>query len=119
MNRDVLFTVVDFAIFFYLKSCSVCPFERYVAHGKGILQSHDLIDDLDSVVGEDGVRKLKDGPFIQILRCSQVIPCSEIKSYLSSKIYHFSLSLLQRFFSYGSSSIPQIIELGVILILVA
>ncbi|KAL8100388.1 hypothetical protein AgCh_032591 [Apium graveolens] len=52
-------------------------FTRYVAHGKGILQSHDLIDDLDSVIGEDGVNKLKDGPFIQILRCSQeaiVIP---------------------------------------------
>ncbi|KAK1385622.1 Sucrose synthase [Heracleum sosnowskyi] len=46
-------------------------FTRYVAHGKGILQSHDLIDDLDSVIGEDGVNKLKDGPFIQILRCSQ------------------------------------------------
>ncbi|KAL1832564.1 sucrose synthase 2 isoform X2 [Daucus carota subsp. sativus] len=46
-------------------------FNRYVARGKGILQSHDLIDDLDSVVGEDGLKKLKDGPFIQILRCSQ------------------------------------------------
>lgn len=47
---------------------------RYVAMGKGILQSHHLTDELDGVDGEDeGMQKLKDDPFCQIWRCAQVI----------------------------------------------
>ncbi|XAR57050.1 Sucrose synthase, partial [Bertholletia excelsa] len=45
---------------------------RYVAKGKGILQHHHLIDELDNIVGEDGApKKLKDGPFGQILNSAQ------------------------------------------------
>lgn len=47
---------------------------RYVAKGKGILQRHHLIDELEAVVGEDkGLQMLKDGFFGQLLKSSQVI----------------------------------------------
>ncbi|XP_065618370.1 sucrose synthase 3 [Quercus suber] len=45
---------------------------RYVSQGKGILQPHTLIDELDSVIGDDPSRlKLKDGPFGEILKSAQ------------------------------------------------
>ncbi|KAK9983729.1 hypothetical protein SO802_033254 [Lithocarpus litseifolius] len=45
---------------------------RYVSQGKGILQPHTLIDELDSVIGDDPSRlKLKDGPFGEVLKSAQ------------------------------------------------
>nr|AFP23359.1 sucrose synthase [Litchi chinensis] len=45
---------------------------RYVAQGKGILQPHVLIDELENVIGEDEARKqLRDDPFSEILRAAQ------------------------------------------------
>ncbi|XP_030946375.1 sucrose synthase 3 [Quercus lobata] len=45
---------------------------RYVSQGKGILQPHTLIDELDSVIGDDPSRlKLKEGPFGEILKSAQ------------------------------------------------
>ncbi|KAL7252120.1 hypothetical protein ACSBR1_013883 [Camellia fascicularis] len=44
----------------------------YVAKGKGILQHHQLIDEFENVVGEDGVmQELKESPFSQILKSAQ------------------------------------------------
>lgn len=48
-------------------------FERYVAQGKGILQPHVLIDELDNIVGDEiGRQKLRDGPFSEVLKSAQV-----------------------------------------------
>ncbi|KAL3531498.1 hypothetical protein ACH5RR_010820 [Cinchona calisaya] len=45
---------------------------RYVAQGKGILQPHNLIDELDNmVVDETACKKLSDGPFSEVLRSAQ------------------------------------------------
>ncbi|KAL4643015.1 hypothetical protein ACB092_02G061900 [Castanea dentata] len=45
---------------------------RYVAKGKGILQSHDLIGELDNVVKEDeSMKMLKDSPFSKVLQSAQ------------------------------------------------
>ncbi|KAF5950924.1 hypothetical protein HYC85_012917 [Camellia sinensis] len=45
---------------------------KYVAKGKGILQHHQLIDEFENVVGEDGVmQELKESPFSQILKSAQ------------------------------------------------
>lgn len=45
-----------------------------MAQGKGILQPHILIDELDNIIGEDSARKkLRDGPFSEILRTAQVM----------------------------------------------
>ncbi|KAL7151153.1 hypothetical protein ABFS83_04G012300 [Erythranthe nasuta] len=45
---------------------------RYVAQGKGILQPHILIDELDNIIGDDSARKtLSDGPFSEVLRTAQ------------------------------------------------
>ncbi|KAA8548964.1 hypothetical protein F0562_000648 [Nyssa sinensis] len=50
----------------------VSLFSSYVAKGKGILQRHQLIDELDNVLGEDaGMQELKDSPFGQILKSAQ------------------------------------------------
>jgi sucrose synthase len=44
-----------------------------VAQGKGILQPHTLIDELDKALGDDQARlKLKDGPFGEVLKSAQV-----------------------------------------------
>lgn len=52
----------------------VVEFWRYVAQGKGILQPHTLIDELENVVGDDKAReKLSDGPFSEVLKSAQVI----------------------------------------------
>ncbi|XP_059440363.1 sucrose synthase 2 [Corylus avellana] len=45
---------------------------RYVAQGKGILQPHTLIDELDNVIGDDQARlTLRDGPFSEVLKSAQ------------------------------------------------
>ncbi|XP_022875740.1 sucrose synthase 2-like [Olea europaea var. sylvestris] len=45
---------------------------RYVSQGKGILQPHHLIDELDNIVFDDaGKKKLSDGPFGEILKSAQ------------------------------------------------
>ncbi|PPS03846.1 hypothetical protein GOBAR_AA16822 [Gossypium barbadense] len=52
----------------------VALLSRYVAQGKGILQPHTLIDELENVVGDDKAReKLSDGPFSEVLKSAQVI----------------------------------------------
>lgn len=45
---------------------------RYVSQGKGMLQPHHLIDELDNIVCDDaGKKKLSDGPFGEILKSAQ------------------------------------------------
>lgn len=45
---------------------------RYVAQGKGILQPHHLLDELDNVIGADeGKRLLRDGTFGEVLKSAQ------------------------------------------------
>ncbi|XP_021290452.1 sucrose synthase 2 isoform X2 [Herrania umbratica] len=45
---------------------------RYVAQGKGILQSHHLIDELIKSVKEDeAMQKLRDSPFFKVLESAQ------------------------------------------------
>lgn len=51
-----------------------CCFLRYVAQGKGILQPHNLIDELDNIPGDEQAKlDLKNGPFGEIVRAAQVI----------------------------------------------
>ncbi|XP_071697410.1 sucrose synthase 4-like isoform X1 [Rutidosis leptorrhynchoides] len=45
---------------------------RYVAQGKAILQPHQILNELENVIGDDASRqKLADGPFGQVLKTSQ------------------------------------------------
>ncbi|KAK4418110.1 Sucrose synthase 2 [Sesamum alatum] len=45
---------------------------RYVAQGKGILQPHHLIDELENIIGDDAAKaKLSDGPFNEVLQSAQ------------------------------------------------
>nr|BCM94854.1 sucrose synthase 2 [Eustoma grandiflorum] len=45
---------------------------RYVEQGKGILQPHHIIDELDKVIcDESGCRKLSEGPFGEVLKSAQ------------------------------------------------
>ncbi|GMH02596.1 hypothetical protein Nepgr_004435 [Nepenthes gracilis] len=45
---------------------------RYVAQGKGILQPHHLIDELDNIIGDDkGKQMLSDGQFSEVLQSAQ------------------------------------------------
>ncbi|XVF32809.1 hypothetical protein REPUB_Repub17cG0114800 [Reevesia pubescens] len=45
---------------------------RYVAQGKGILQPHTLIDELDNIIGDEEARqRLSDGPFSEVLKSAQ------------------------------------------------
>ncbi|KAL6978366.1 Sucrose synthase 2 [Sarracenia purpurea var. burkii] len=45
---------------------------RYVAQGKGILQPHHLIDELDSIIGDDKANlSLTNGPFGEVLKSAQ------------------------------------------------
>jgi len=49
-----------------------------VAQGKGILQPHILIDELDNIPGDDQAKFVfKNGPFGEFVRAAQVI-CSII-----------------------------------------
>ncbi|CAH2072002.1 unnamed protein product [Thlaspi arvense] len=56
----------------------VALLSRYVDQGKGILQPHNLIDELESIIGDDATKKtLADGPFGEILKSAMeaiVIP---------------------------------------------
>jgi sucrose synthase len=48
-----------------------------VAQGKGILQPHKLIDELESIPGEDhATLDLKNGPFAEIIKSAQVTSVS-------------------------------------------
>lgn len=50
-----------------------CFVWRYVAQGKGILQPHSLIDELENILGEDqAAQDLKNGPFSEIIKSAQV-----------------------------------------------
>jgi sucrose synthase len=50
----------------------VALLQRYVDQGKGILQPHHLIDELDKAVcDENGCRKLSEGPFGEVLKSAQ------------------------------------------------
>ncbi|CAI9300307.1 unnamed protein product [Lactuca saligna] len=45
---------------------------RYVAQGKAILQPHQILDELENVIGNDASRKkLTDGPFGEVLKTAQ------------------------------------------------
>ncbi|KAI8019740.1 putative pectinesterase/pectinesterase inhibitor 44 [Camellia lanceoleosa] len=58
--------------------------KRYVAKGKGILQHHQLIDEFENVVGEDGVmQELKESPFGQILKFAQNLVASSLNQLTS------------------------------------
>lgn len=49
-------------------------FERYVAQGKGMLQPHHLIDELDKVICDNKAHlTLCDGPFGEVIKSAQVI----------------------------------------------
>ncbi|KAF7804878.1 sucrose synthase 2 [Senna tora] len=50
----------------------VSLFSRYVAQGKGILQPHSLIDELENITkGDQASKDLKDSPFYEIVKSSQ------------------------------------------------
>lgn len=45
---------------------------RYVAKGKGLLQPHNLIDELENVIGDEKSKQiLNDGPFSEVLMSAQ------------------------------------------------
>ncbi|PIA61287.1 hypothetical protein AQUCO_00300666v1 [Aquilegia coerulea] len=44
---------------------------RYVDQGKGILQPHNIIDELDIAIGKECGQKLKDSPFTDVLKSAQ------------------------------------------------
>lgn len=53
---------------------------RYVAQGRGILQPHNLIDELDNIPGDDqAIVDLKNGPFGEIVKSAKVT-CPTITS---------------------------------------
>ena len=45
-----------------------------MAQGKGILQPHNLIDELENILGQED--HLKDGPFGEIIKSAQVYSLS-------------------------------------------
>ena len=50
----------------------VALLSRYLDQGKRILQPHDLIDQLDIVIGDDEAKQqLKNGPFSEVLKSAQ------------------------------------------------
>ncbi|KAL2556639.1 Sucrose synthase 3 [Forsythia ovata] len=80
---------------------------RYVAQGKGILQPHHLIDELDNIVCDDaGKKKLSDGPFGEILKSAQeaivlppfvaiaVRPRPGVWEYVRVNVYELSVDQL-------------------------
>ncbi|XP_068664286.1 sucrose synthase 1-like [Aristolochia californica] len=48
-----------------------CILSRYVNQGKGILQPHQLLAELEALSAEGDMKKLKDGPFGEVLRATQ------------------------------------------------
>ncbi|KAL3828969.1 hypothetical protein ACJIZ3_017771 [Penstemon smallii] len=48
---------------------AVMKYSRYVARGKGILQPHHLIDEVDKIIGDDPARKIvNECPFSEVSR---------------------------------------------------
>lgn len=46
---------------------------RYVAKEKGILQPHDLLDEVEKIIKEDeGMQKVKYSPFVKALESAKV-----------------------------------------------
>ncbi|XP_028078289.1 sucrose synthase 2-like [Camellia sinensis] len=79
----------------------------YVAKGKGILQHHQLIDEFENVVGENGVmQELKESPFSQILKFAQeaivlppfvviaIRPRPSVWEYVRVNVYELSVEQL-------------------------
>ncbi|XP_015891967.3 sucrose synthase 2 [Ziziphus jujuba] len=80
---------------------------RYVAQGKGILQPHHLIDEVDNVISDDQARlKLSDGPFGEVIRSAQeaivlppfvaiaVRPRPGVWEYVRVNVYELSVEQL-------------------------
>nr|ADP88918.1 sucrose synthase [Gunnera manicata] len=80
---------------------------RYVSQGKGILQPHHLIDELDNIIGEDkGKQILSDGPFSEVLKSAQeaiglppfvaiaVRPRPGVWEYVRVNVYELSVEQL-------------------------
>lgn len=82
--------------------CFFCYKLRYVAKEKGILQPHDLLDEVEKIVKEDeGMQKLKDSPFVKALESAKVSENEITTTYHTSTIpmyYHnqiiFSIPLI-------------------------
>ncbi|KAI4349687.1 hypothetical protein L6164_010249 [Bauhinia variegata] len=80
---------------------------RYVAQGKGILQPHNLIDELEDILGEDQASlELKNSPFSEILKSTQeaivlppfvaiaVRPRPGVWEYVRVNVYELSVEQL-------------------------
>lgn len=80
---------------------------RYVAQGKGILQPHVLIDELDNIFGDDeGRQNLRDGPFSEVIKSAQeaivlppfvaiaVRPRPGVWEYVRVNVYELSVEQL-------------------------
>lgn len=80
---------------------------RYVAQGKGMLQPHRLIDELENVSGGDkGKQMLTDGPFSEVLKATQeaivlppfvaiaVRPRPGVWEYVRVNVYELSVEQL-------------------------
>lgn len=98
-----------------------CGFLRYVAQGKGILQPHTLIDELDNVIGDEQARlRLRDGPFSEVLKSAMVIfphlsPLPSFYLYFFKDIVNFYIEKEKKkhvyIFIYFSSAIhDRVIE---------
>ena len=88
----VLCVSVLLFIYSVLMMAVVFLFDRYVAQGKGILQPHSLIDELENILGEDqATQELKSGPFGEIIKSAQVT-CPH-HNFGSDQIF-FSYSLI-------------------------
>nr|CAJ32597.1 sucrose synthase [Coffea arabica]CAJ32598.1 sucrose synthase [Coffea arabica] len=85
----------------------VALLSRYVAQGKGMLQPHHLIDELDNiVVDETACKKLSEGPFSEVLRSAQeaivlppfvaiaVRPRPGVWEYVRVNVYELSVDQL-------------------------
>ncbi|XP_030543188.1 sucrose synthase 2 [Rhodamnia argentea] len=80
---------------------------RYVAQGKGILQPHHLLDELENIISEDeGKNSLIDGPFSEVLKSAQeaivlppfvaiaVRPRPGVWEYIRVNVYELSVEQL-------------------------
>lgn len=80
---------------------------RYVAQGKGLLQPHNLIDELENMIDDETARnKLTDGPFSEVLKSAQeaivlppfvaiaVRPRPGVWEYVRVNVYELSVEQL-------------------------
>ncbi|VVA35688.1 Hypothetical predicted protein, partial [Prunus dulcis] len=80
---------------------------RYVDRGNGILQPHQMINELENVIAEDeGMQKLKDSPFSIVLQSAQeaivqtpfvalaLRPRPGVWEYVRVNVYELSVDLL-------------------------